>query len=268
MGGKGANQAVAAARLGAHVTLVGCVGRDAFGEELRSGVQQAGVNVHHIAVLPQVASGIALIAVEASGQNTIIIAPGANGLLSAEAVAAARDAIGGAKVLLLQLETPLATVQRAAELAREVGTTVILNPAPAQALPTDLLRHVDFLIPNEHEAATLLGESYPNADANHTALRLRDTLGVRNIIITLGAHGAVLVNAESDTAYHFPPHTVEVVDTTAAGDAFMGAFAVALADDYSLDEAVRWGNAAGALAVTCVGAQPSLPTRSQLTGLL
>lgn len=268
LGGKGANQAVAAARLGAAVSMVGRVGGDAFGDALRSGVQQAGVDVRHVVALPEVASGVALIAVDASGQNAIIIAPGANGALTPADVDSAEEAIAGARVLLLQLETPLPAVQRAAELARAADTTVVLNPAPAQALPPDLLALVDFLIPNEHEAAILLGEPGFAGDAARQAVDLREVTGVGNVVMTLGGRGVILVSGTESTPHVVQPHAVTVVDTTAAGDAFVGAFAVALAEGRAPQEAVRWGNAAGALAVTRSGAQPSLPTRVEVEALL
>lgn len=267
-GGKGANQAVAAARLGAAVTMVGRIGGDAFGERLRAELAQAGIATDHVIALPDVASGVALIAVETGGQNSIIIAPGANGELTPAAVDAASTAITAARVLLLQLETPLPAVQRAAELAQAAGTIVVLNPAPAVPLPSELLARVDYLIPNEHEAALLLGEDIPTrADAGAAAARLREYTGVCAVVITLGEQGAVLAQAEGETKY-VQPHPVTPLDTTAAGDAFVGAFAVALAEGRTPAEAMRWGNAAGALTVTRAGAQPSLPTRAEVETLL
>jgi ribokinase len=267
-GGKGANQAVAAARLGAAVAMVGRVGGDAFGARLRTELAEAGIDTRQVVTLPDVASGVALIAVEASGQNSIIIAPGANGALTPADVEAAGPTITAARVLLLQLETPLPAVQRAAELAHATGTLVLLNPAPAQPLPAELLAQVDYLIPNEQEAALLLGETIATgADAAGAAQRLCAQTGVGGVVITLGAQGALLAQAQTEPQF-VPAHPVAVVDTTAAGDAFVGAFAVALAEGRTPAEAMRWGNAAGALAVTTAGAQPSLPTRNAVVALL
>jgi len=269
-GGKGANQAVAAARLGAAVAMVGRVGGDAFGARLRTELQEAGIDTRQVVTLPDVASGVALIAVETSGQNSIIIAPGANGALTPADVEVAGPIIAAARVLLLQLETPLPAVQRAAELAHAAGTLVLLNPAPAQPLPAELPAQVDYLIPNEQEAALLLGEAIAiatDADAAAAAQRLCTQTGVGGVVITLGAQGAVLAQAQTEPEF-VPAHSVAVADTTAAGDAFVGAFAVALAEGRTPAEALRWGNAAGALAVTAVGAQPSLPTRNAVAALL
>jgi ribokinase len=267
-GGKGANQAVAAARLGAAVAMVGRVGGDAFGARLRTELTEADIDIRQVVTLPDMASGVALIAVEASGQNSIIIAPGANGALTPADVEAANPPITAAQVLLLQLETPLPAVQRAAELAHATGTLVLLNPAPAQPLPAELLAQVDYLIPNEQEAALLLGETIATgADAAGAAQRLCAQTGVGGVVITLGAQGALLAQAQTEPQF-VPAHPVAVVDTTAAGDAFVGAFAVALAEGRTPAEAMRWGNAAGALAVTTAGAQPSLPTRNAVVALL
>lgn len=265
-GGKGANQAVAAARLGAAVTLVGRVGDDAFGAALRTGAAQDGVDVRHVQVATGLASGVALIAVEASGQNTIIIAPGANAALTPDDVVAAAPAITAARVLLLQLESPLPTVQQAASLARAAGVQVVLNPAPACPLPAELLALVDFLIPNEHEAALLAGAASAD-DPLALAQALRASSGVSHVIVTLGAAGALLLGPE-DRPLWVAAHRVNAVDATAAGDAFVAAFAVALSEGCSPQEALAWGNAAGALTVTRHGAQPALPTRAELLALL
>jgi ribokinase len=265
-GGKGANQAVAAARLGAQVSMVGRVGCDAFAESLLNNLAAAGVDHTFVIHDPQAATGVALIAVDDAGQNSIIVASGANVRLSPADVDGAEAAIAGADALLLQLESPLETVTRAAEVARAHGVTVILNPAPARPLPAALLSLVDVLIPNESETAMLTGlpvGSQTEAEAAATALR---ELGVGTVILTLGERGALL--AREDGAEYFPAFEVTPVDTTAAGDAFVGGFAVALAEGRSLAEAVQWGNGAGALATTKLGAQPSLPTRQDLEGLL
>ena len=265
-GGKGANQAVAAARLGAHVSMVGRVGRDAFARSLLEAIIAAGVDHAFVSQDPQAATGIALIVVDDSGENSIVVAPGANMCLSPADVAAAERAIAAADVCLLQLEIPLESVTRAAEVAQAHGVTVILNPAPARLMPAALLSLVDVLVPNESEAALLTGhpvDDQATAEAAAGALR---AMGVGTVILTLGELGALL--ARDGKAEHFPAFAVTPVDTTAAGDAFLGGFAVALAEGRALADAVRWGNAAGGLATTRLGAQPSLPTRAALEHLL
>jgi ribokinase len=259
-GGKGANQAVAAARLGGQVKMIGRVGADAFGDALIQTLSQDGVYTRHIARLQDAPTGVALITVDAAGQNTIVVVPGANGELSPPDLLAAESAFETASVVVMQLEIPLLTVAYAADLARRHGACVVLNPAPAQPLGTTL-KQVDVLIPNQPEAALLTGA----ASARDAAKRLRAS-GVRSVIVTLGEEGVLVVEGETET--HLPPHCVSVVDTTAAGDAFVGAFAVALAEGRSTREAAAWGNAAGALAVTRAGAQPSLPSRAELEQFL
>jgi ribokinase len=265
-GGKGANQAVAAARLGAHVSMVGRVGRDAFGEALLENLASDGIDHTFVKQDPDAATGVALIVVDDAGQNSIVVASGANMRLSPADVDAAKETVADADVLLLQLESPLETVARAAEVAREHGVRVILNPAPARQLPDELLSLVDVLIPNESETALLSDMPVDDqAQAAAAATSLLE-LGVGTVILTLGERGALLAQAAGAT--HVPAFEVVPVDTTAAGDAFVGGFAVALAEEKPLVEAVRWGNAAGALATTRMGAQPSLPTRQAVERLL
>lgn len=261
-GGKGANQAVAAARQGAQVAMVGRVGDDAFGAQLRQVLADDGVDVGCVWETAVTPTGVALIVVDAQGQNSIVVASGANMRLTPADVEAAAPAIQSARVLLLQLETPLETAQRAAELAHAAGVTVILNPAPARPLPPELLALVDILIPNESETATLTGLPVDNeANLLAAAAQLR-AQGVGTVILTLGSRGALLAT-DSETR-HFPAFPVaQVVDTTAAGDAFVGGLATAVARDLPIETAITWGNAAGALAVTRAGAQPSLPTREE-----
>lgn len=261
-GGKGANQAVAAARLGAAVTMIGKVGQDAFGEALRANLAAADVAVGHVTRSPE-ATGVALITVSAAGENTIVLAPGANGTVGSEDVQACADIIGQADALLLQLEVPLPAVQAAAEIAARRGVPVILNPAPARPLPPDLLRNITYLIPNEHEAALLTGG--PADDPEALARRVH-ALGPRSVVVTLGAAGALVL--DGDTAVHVPSFPVTVVDSTAAGDAFVAAFGVALSEGQDPVAAARWGCAAGALACTVLGAQPSLPRREAVAELV
>jgi len=257
-GGKGANQAVAAARLGAEVKMVGRVGQDAFGDQLLSGMRSDGVDVSEVHYLPGQATGVALITLDQGGQNTIVAASGANMSLTRADVLAVEDCFRGASVLLTQLEVPLEAVQASLELAKKHGLLTVLNPAPARELPVSTLRLVDYLIPNESELSLLAGGI---ADQNVAAQTLHDQ-GVENLIVTLGGDG---VRVElSDGGYKLPAYKVNVLDTVAAGDAFAGAFCAALSEGKPVEEAVRWANAAGALAVTRPGAQPSLPNRKEL----
>ncbi len=265
-GGKGANQAVADARLGAAVAMVGRVGNDAFARQLLDNLAAAGVDHTFVIQDSGAATGVALIVVDAAGQNSLVVVSSANMRLSPADVEAAETAIAAADVLLLQLETPLETATRAAQIAHDHGVTVILNPAPAQPLPPELLSRVDVLVPNESETALLTGlpiDSLARVEAAAGALRAS---GVGAVILTLGERGALLAQAGGTQA--FPAFAVTALDTTAAGDAFMGGLAVALAEGRSLAEGVRWGNAAGALAATQLGAQPSLPARRAVEKLL
>lgn len=261
-GGKGANQAVAAARLGARVRMIGRVGQDAFGDALLQTAREDGVDTTFIRRDPHAATGVALITLDEAGQNTIVVASGANMQVSAQDIEQAAAAFEGVSLLLMQLECPLEAVEAAAELAQKRGIPVVLNPAPARPLPQSLLARVDYLLPNQHELQLLAdGETdYPTA-----AARLIQ-IGVRNLVVTLGEEGALLVTPQ--TQEKLPAFQVPVVDTVAAGDAFAAAFCVALAEGKSLHEAVLWGNAAGAIAVTRPGAQPSMPNREELIQFL
>ena len=262
-GGKGANQAVAAARAGGRVMMIGRVGQDAFGQKLRQGLEYDGVDAS--AVLAVAApTGVAFIAVDTAGQNSIIVSPGANATLAASDLAATQFA--GAKVVLLQLETPLESVLAAARLGRAAGATVILNLAPAQALSAAQLRDIDLLLVNESEAAALLEASEAEVTAQPEAAAAKLLAFVPQVVVTLGARGAVW--AESEQVGFQTAFIVRAVDTTAAGDAFAGALAVALSGGEKLAQAVRFAAAAGALAVTKAGAQPSLPSRAEIAALL
>ncbi|MFQ5421230.1 MAG: ribokinase [Anaerolineae bacterium] len=261
-GGKGANQAVAAARLGVQVSMVGHVGTDVFAQQLKENLAADGIDQRFVTAVPG-ASGVALIVVDNAGQNSIVVAPGANAALTPADVDAAAAAIQSAGVLLLQLETPPATVQRAAQIAHDAGVTVILNPAPAQPLPPKLLALVDILIPNESETAALTGLPTGNQEQIEAAAAHLRQSGVGTVILTLGERGALL--ARPDETVLIPAFPVNrVVDTTAAGDAFVGGVATVIAEGKSLHEAIVTGNAAGALAVTKAGAQPSLPMRAEV----
>lgn len=263
-GGKGANQAVAAARLGARVSFVARVGADLFGQQALDGYRREGIDTEVVVSDAAQHTGVALILVDERGENSIAVASGANAAMTPDDVDRAADRIRSARALLLQLETPLPTVCRAAAIAAEAGVSVILDPAPApeEPLPAELLRCVDFLTPNESEAQRLTGmEVRDEATARAAAERLL-RLGPKHVIVTLGGKGSLLAGPEG--IEHIPAYAIEARDTTAAGDAFNGGLGVALAEGQSVAEAVRWASCAGALAATRMGAQPSLPTRQEL----
>jgi ribokinase len=265
-GGKGANQAIAIARLGYPVVMVGRVGTDAFGQALLENMAAAGVDTMWVQCDEGAASGVAFIIVDDTGQNSIVVASGANMRLAEADVEAAKDTIANAAALVLQLESPLPTVAHAIALAHEHSVPVILNPAPAQSLSAELLRQVDYLIPNESETTLLTGiEVSDDTNAKLGAERLL-AAGVGTVIITLGERGALL--AGEGQPLFLPAYLVTVVDTTAAGDAFVGAFAVALAEGQHLRQATQMAIAAGALAVTRMGAQPAMPGRAELDAFM
>ena len=258
-GGKGANQAVAAARLGRAVAMVGRLGQDADGAELRGALEAAGVDHELVRGLDGVPTGVALITVDPAGENVIVVSPGANGRLDAAGVDEAAGALRAAPVCLLQLEVPLDAVTRAAELARGV---VVLNPAPARDLPRALVRAVDVLVPNRSELALLVGAEEEPEDLAGVAALARTIEGPRSVVVTLGAEGALLVTGAGEV--HVPAVAVRPVDTTAAGDCFCGALGDALARGDDLEAAARWAVRAAAVATTRHGAQPSLPTRAEV----
>jgi len=260
-GGKGANQAVAAARMGAEVTMVGRVGNDDFGNTLIQGLVEDDIKTTHVIKDAETPSGVAMIAVAADGENIIVVASGANHKVSVEDVNRARDLMREADILLIQLECPLEVVAAAVELADAYDLPVVVNPAPAQKLSKALLSQVDYLTPNEGELSTLTGET--NIDKSIQIIR---KWGVKHLVVTLGHNGTRVVSADMDQ--HLPAYSVTAVDTTAAGDAFNGALAVALAEGKPLLDAVKLGMAAGALSVTKRGAQPSLPTREAVESFL
>lgn len=261
-GGKGANQAVAAARLGAEVSMVGCVGDDAYGEQLRSALLAEQIDCQAVTAVAG-SSGVALIVVDDSSQNAIVIVAGGNGQLTPEVVGGFDPVLQAADVIICQLEVPLATVEHTLKRGRALDKTVILNPAPASGpLPADWYSSIDYLIPNESEAAALSGlpvDSLASAEAAASQLL---AAGAGKVIITLGAQGSLFA---SGTGFeHFPAPRVKAVDTTAAGDTFVGGFAAALAAGKSEAEAIRFGQVAAALSVTRSGAQPSIPTLSDV----
>lgn len=266
-GGKGANQAVAAARLGARVTMVGCVGNDAFGKEMQDMLAAEGIDNTHVLIHPKMATGVALIQVDDRGQNSIAVASGANFQLTREDVERTIGVISEFDVLVMPLETPMETIRAAAQMASQRGAKVLLNPAPAQTLDRSLLELVDVLIPNEYEAAIMTGISALSSDAEtrDAAAKLL-ALGTRKLIITRGSQGAMLFEQNTESTISAFP--VNVVDTTAAGDCFVGALAVALCEDKPLLDAAEFASAAAALAVTRDGAQPSLPRREEVMQFL
>jgi ribokinase len=265
-GGKGANQAVAAARLGAQVTLVAKVGRDVFGDQALKNFRSEGIATEYILPDPQAATGVALILVDRQGENLISVASGANSTLCPEEIARAAAVIRAADVLLVQLEVPLDTVRCAVELAAAAGVPVILNPAPVAVLDDALLSRVTILTPNEGEAQRLTGIAVVDEQSAQAAGEKLLARGVRDVVITMGAQGAMWIGRGGRR--HFPAVPVEAVDTTAAGDAFNGSLACGLAAAQSLEAAIRQSCLAGALATTRLGAQPSLPTSADLRNFI
>ena len=261
-GGKGANQAVAAARAGGQVAFVARVGDDLFGRQARDGFVSDGIDVTHVHGDAANPSGVALIVVDAGGENSITVASGANAELSPKDAAAASELIAGAGVLVMQLETPLATVRAAASIAHKNNVPVILNPAPARALDDELLTHIDVLTPNETETELLTGVTVSDEKDAASAAEVLHSRGVETIIVTLGNRG-VYASSEKFSGM-IPAFRVEAVDTTAAGDVFNGALAVALVEGRPLEDAVRFASAAAALSVTRLGAQPSAPKRDEI----
>ncbi|MBO0861970.1 MAG: ribokinase [Chloracidobacterium sp.] len=268
-GGKGANQACAVGRLGGAAAMVGRVGSDHYGEWLRDSLASTGVDVSHVQNDMTVSTGTALISVDSSGQNQIVIVPGANSAFLPEHLEQCRDLIASADVVLLQLEIPLQTVEAAARMAKAAGAALILDPAPARHVPDEILNLVDYLTPNETELCVLTGirnlKQFSRAEAAHGARILR-ARGARKVIVKMGSLGALLV-AENGELF-WPALPVAAVDTTAAGDAFNAAFAFALTAGKSEIEAGEWATAAAAWSVTRKGAQPSLPTFDEVKAML
>lgn len=265
-GGKGANQAVAAAKLGARVAMIGRVGADSFGQALATNLGNAGVDVSALSVDGTAPTGIALIEVDDGGQNTIVVVAGANGQLRPEHVEAARTEIASAQALIVQLEIPLDTVVHALRLAQEMKVLTLLNPAPARSLAAEVFALTDILVPNETEVSLLTGIPVTDWASAESAARALNRRGARQVVVTLGERGALAY--VDDSVLPVSPFTVQAVDTTAAGDAFVAALAVALAEGRPFAAALREASAAGALATTRAGAQPSLPTRAQVDELL
>jgi len=268
-GGKGANQAFAVARLGGRATMVGQVGDDAAGDAQLASLRSVDSDVQHVKRVRGESTGTAVILVEENGENRIVAVPGANGSFTAKDVEQARPVLIESAALLVQLEVPLATVTRAIEIAHNAGVCVILDPAPARALPDEILSMVQYLTPNLAELASLTGDALSNdaseASVVHSARKLC-ARGVRTVIAKLGSRGAIVVSAESFCAV--PAFTVNVVDTTGAGDCFTAAFATALIAGASELHACRFAAAAAAISVTRAGAQPSMPSRDDVLSML
>ncbi len=264
-GGKGANQACAAARLAVKadlaVSLIGRVGADANGTWLRQTLMEAGVDISAVDTDERAETGVAIIQVAPGGDNQIIVVPGANGMVTVDSIGRHQDLLGKASLILLQLETPVAAVEAAARAGRQSGAVVILDPAPAGLMTDDLLKLADYVTPNESELAALAGVG-PTPDVLAQRLIRR---GARNVIVKMAAKGALWVS--QDRQVHWPAFPVDPVDSTAAGDAFNAAFAVALVEGRSVDEAGRFACAAAAISVTRKGAQPSLPERHEVLRL-
>jgi len=262
-GGKGANQAVAAARSGAQVYLVGSVGDDDFGRRLMRGLADDEIDLSHLSVVDGESTGVAMIVVDAAGQNSIVLSPGANGRVTPEQIEACAGTIKRASMLLCQLETPLDAVGCAVDIAHEAGVPVILNPAPAVPLKRHLLAKIKYLIPNETEASLLSGvQVVDGKTAAAAARRLRDT-GAEQVLITLGDKGVVSVLADR-TVLSVPAIAVPAVDTTGAGDTFVGSLAVELASGKSVRQAIDFAQYAAAQKVTRLGAQTSIPRRDEV----
>ena len=265
-GGKGANQAVAAARLGADVAFIACVGDDSFGLNIREMFKQDGINVDAVMIENSKPTGIAMIQVAQSGENSICISAEANGCLTAQRLTPHHQLIRDAQVLLMQLETPLEAIKSAAQVAKKAATQVVLNPAPAQPLADDLLQLVDIITPNETEAEQLTGINVTdNASAQRAAEQLH-LKGIKLVMITLGSKGVwVSENGEGELIAGF---CVKALDTTAAGDTFNGALLTRLLEGENLAEAIRFAHAAAAITVTGVGAQTSIPYRNRVDDFL
>ena len=265
-GGKGANQAVAAARLNADIGFIACVGDDSFGINIRENFRMDGINITAVKMEPNCPTGIAMIQVSDSGENSICLSAEANAKLTAAAIEPDLECIRQADYLLMQLETPLCGIEKAAQVAKDANTVVILNPAPARVLSDELLACVDMITPNETEAEVLTGITVTDAESAQQAANILHDKGIKTVMITLGAKGVWLSqDGRGDIIAGF---NVEVTDTTAAGDTFNGAFVTGLLEDLSLESAIKFAHAAAAISVTRFGAQTSIPTRKEVDDFL
>lgn len=265
-GGKGANQAVAAARSGGRVAMAGRVGDDVFSGFLKKSLAEAGVDLELVKETPGTTTGSAFITVDKSGDNSIVVVPGANFLCSREDVDAIVPYMKEARILMLQLEIPLDTVVYAARIGKSMGLTVMLDPAPPCSLPGELVRSCDIITPNEHEASFLTGREVTDIRSARLAASDLLAMGARCAIVKIGKDGVLVAR---DNQFHYiPGHKVDVVDTTAAGDTFSGAMATGICQGMTIPEAARFANAAAAISVTRKGAQTSMPTRDEIERFL
>lgn len=265
-GGKGANQAVAAARLGADIAFIACVGDDSFGHQMRDTFAREGMNTEAVMIEDNMPTGIAMIQVAATGENSICISAEANGCLTPERLAPHHHLIEQADTLLMQLETPMETIEAAAKIAKQAGTRVVLNPAPAQPLSDDLLQHLDMITPNETEAELLTGVKVDNVTTAQQAADALHAKGIKQVLITLGSQGVWL--SDNGKGRQVLGFRVDAKDTTAAGDTFNGALLTALQEGREMEEAIRFAHAAAAISVTRFGAQTSIPHRREVERFL
>ena len=265
-GGKGANQAVAAARCGAEVAFVGCLGNDAYGNEALENYRREGIIATHVRLTDEAATAVATITVDATGQNSITVAPGSNFCLTVEDIERARDLIEDADVVLLQLEIPIVCVRRAVDIAYEMRKTIILNPAPAQPLDDETLKKASILTPNESETEMLTSAHVRSVNEVVKAAQILRRRTAATVVLTLGERGAFVSGEGCEEL--IPTRSVKALDATAAGDVFNGALAVMVAEKKDLREAIRFANAAAALSVTKMGAQPSIPTRKEVENFM
>lgn len=266
-GGKGANQAVAAARLGTKVKFIGTIGADPIGQEMKTAFAQDGIDTTAISTIADQTTGLAMIQVSDEGENSIVISAGANADLNVEKVQADCAVIGQADMLLMQLESPLQAVELAAKIAKSAGTKVVLNPAPAQPLSDELLGCIDMITPNETEAEILTGVKVIDEQTAARAAEVFHQKGIQTVLITLGAKG-VYMSEQGNTGQIIAGFRVKAVDTTAAGDTFNGGLVTALLEDKPLNEAIRFAHAAAAISVTRMGAQTAIPTRQETLDFL
>jgi ribokinase len=264
-GGKGANQAVCAARLGCKATFIGKMGNDEFHEKLSVIMIEAGVDINNLFIDEKEHTGTALITVDESGQNQIIVISGSNMKLSPQDIISKSDLFFTTAVVLTQLEIPIDTVVQSAKLTRQNNAIFILNPAPAASLPESIFPLIDFITPNENELELLSGVAIIDDSSIKLAAEKLLKKGIRNVIVTLGSRGSMLIN--DSTAKHFPANKVKVVDSTAAGDAFNGAFASSISEGHSVEEAIEFANKVASIAVTRMGAQSSMPYLSEIKDL-
>lgn len=265
-GGKGANQAVAAARVGAKVSFIGAIGDDQIGQTMKQAFEQDGIDTSAICVIPNQSTGLAMIQVADSGENSIVISAGANADLSESLVEQHKSQIEQADILLMQLESPLQAVTLATKFAKSAGVKVVLNPAPAQPLPDSLLSHIDIITPNETEAEILTGIKVTDEQTAAVAANHFHQLGIETVLITLGSKGVYY--SEKGQGEIIPGFRVDAVDTTAAGDTFNGAFVTALLEGKSAKDAIRFAHAAAAISVTRMGAQTAIPNRKEVEQFL